>query len=227
MRKIERVIISLLFATCMIFQGCGLNIKTYTNFEIKTSNNVKNVILFIGDGMGQNHIENAKTYFSLDTQVFENGYWGQIQTHSNNNSITDSAAAGTSLATGQKVNNSEIARHRNVDIVQITTLAKNNGYKVGVLTTDNLSGATPASFSAHTSNRKNIDEIAISQSTSNIDLFVAQGESDNPYLTTYKQSFIDNNYIVLNDFEDMQQHVNSYKLLCILPYMLSNYKKLN
>ena len=45
-------------------------------------NEIKNVILFIGDGMGENHIENALTHFELDTPNFFQGREGSIAAHS-------------------------------------------------------------------------------------------------------------------------------------------------
>lgn len=93
--------------------------------------------------------------------------------------ITDSAAAATAMATGQKVFNGEVANHNNADLATFLDAAKLQGKKIGVISSDNLYGATPASFSAHARNRGQTETIINSQISSNIDLLMGQG------VTTY------------------------------------------
>ena len=71
-----------------------------------------NTILFIGDGMGFEQVKAAGMYQNgaagtLTFEAFVNQ--GEVMTFSADNPVTDSAAAGTALATGQKVNNGVIS----------------------------------------------------------------------------------------------------------------------
>lgn len=137
------------------------------------------VVLFIGDGMGDNHIKTASAYLGKD--IFFTGF--EIKGHctTNSNAIlspTDSAAAASALATGQKFDNSEVSRHNGKDITTISELAMSKGYDVGIVTTDSLSGATPASFSSHANKRGDKEEIITGQIKSNIKLFLGAGKGD-------------------------------------------------
>lgn len=59
-------------------------------------------MLFIGDGMGENHIKTTETYYGERAFMRSLGADGFVTTFSNNVGIpTDSAAAGSALATGQ------------------------------------------------------------------------------------------------------------------------------
>ena len=74
----------------------------------------KNIILIIGDGMGENDIKATEIYsedkftFGLVLNQIKNQ--GYVTTHSADNEITDSAAAGTALSTGVKTNNGIIGK---------------------------------------------------------------------------------------------------------------------
>ena len=77
---------------------------------------VKNVILMIGDGMGFEHVKAASLYaYGEEGELsFERYYRGEMMTHSANSHrvsyhATDSAAAATAMATGEKVNNGIIS----------------------------------------------------------------------------------------------------------------------
>ena len=67
-------------------------------------------ILFIGDGMGDNHIKVTEAY--MDKQLFFDDFWrpGDVTTScSNEFQATDSAAAASAMATGQKYQRGELA----------------------------------------------------------------------------------------------------------------------
>lgn len=126
----------------------------------------RNAILMIGDGMGRNHILAAKKegmeVFYADTLPSV----GTCTTYSYSvkplgaATYTDSAASATALATGYKTINGYVGldnvkrSHQNV-----RELAATKGAKTAVLTTDVITGATPAGFTAHTNSRKNTQEI--------------------------------------------------------------------
>lgn len=116
----------------------------------------RNVILFIGDGMGSEQVK-AATLYKGDPLSFEGlPYQGMVTTYSANAAITDSAAAATAIATGVKVNNGVISLAIPGDGSKLETLLElyqKRGKKTGLLTTAYLTHATPAAFGAHETNR--------------------------------------------------------------------------
>ncbi len=156
------------------------------------------VILFIGDGMGENHIEIGKKYLN-QKMVFESfRYQGYMTTFSNAIfSPTDSAASATAMATGQKVDNGEISKHQNKNLLTISEYAKNLKKGVGIVTTDSLTGATPACFSSHAKSRHDKEDIIKGQINSNIDMFLGAGYDD--YLS-YQKQLENNRYLFTNHF---------------------------
>jgi alkaline phosphatase len=127
----------------------------------------RNVILFIGDGMGFEHVKAAGMYAngvdgSLSFEVFP--YQGEMTTFSADSSITDSAAAATAMATGFKVNNGVVSMAYPGDGSELETLLeyfKNRGKSTGLVTTTYITHATPAAFGAHEPDRANLSEIGI------------------------------------------------------------------
>jgi len=130
-----------------------------------------NFILMIGDGMGVN---STRLFEALDNNyeysdgedVFY-GYYLPYQGFARTRSITgvtDSAAAGTALATGTKTLNGNIAQDKNYKNLQsLTELAGSLGKSTAVMSTEPKLGATPAAFSAHASSRNSAEDILSSQ----------------------------------------------------------------
>ncbi len=120
------------------------------------------VILMIGDGMGFNTIEMARqsgvfAHFSAESLPIK----GEAVTRSysvmtGDAEYTDSAAGATALATGYKTNNKVIGKdHEGNNVKNVRELAYENGANTAVLTSDAMTGATPAGFTAHVPNRGN------------------------------------------------------------------------
>lgn len=149
---------------------------TTTTPEDYLDSNIKNVIYLIGDGMGFNHLEKAKNERSIKLTMDTFEFKGESMTRSFTNAVTDSAAGGTALATGVRTYNGAIGVYPmdSLDVFShpknLTELCIESGKMTGVITTDETSGATPASFSAHSSDRGNTDDITEDQLTSEIDL---------------------------------------------------------
>ena len=147
--------------------------------------------------MGVNHVKATSSYYEKQMFMTSLEYQGMVSTFSNSLfSPTDSAAAASSLATGRKFNNKEVSRHNGIDITTISEKAKNKGLGVGIVTTDNLYGATPASFSSHANNRGDTKQIVLAQAKSNIDLFLGAGKTT---YEAYKNLFENNGYNYKND----------------------------
>ncbi len=166
-------IISIIISLVLI---CSTFITAFAQSDLSTGE-IKNVIIMVGDGMGENHLEMAKQIFGIQSLFMENmTYRGQSMTRSFSNKVTDSAAGGTALACGTRVINSCIAVFPYdlcggfVVPTSITEAALANGMKTGVITTDKTSGATPASFSAHAASRTSAARISACQAKSGFDL---------------------------------------------------------
>ncbi len=134
----------------------------------------RNVILLIGDGMGQAQIDAASLYAYGRTgqlALEQLPHRGLMSTHPAGDDpkrVTDSAAAGTALATGKKVDNKVISVAIPGDGSELETVlsrAGRHGRKTGLVTTAVVTHATPASFGAHQKNRNQYDKIAESMLT--------------------------------------------------------------
>lgn len=126
----------------------------------------KNVILFIGDGMGsaqRNAARLAGVGLEGNLAMDSLPYAGLAQTDSTDPKtfITDSAAAATSLASGVKTYNGAIGM--DVDNNPVETLverAEAAGKATGLVTTGQVTDASTAAFGAHVENRSEQTEIA-------------------------------------------------------------------
>lgn len=204
--KIVGIILISIFIIFGLFI-CGLsitrNVIVNKNDFSYLKGKANKIILFIGDGMGENHIKISSTYLEKEAFFTTFKKEGYVSTFSKQIfTPTDSAAAATALATGKKVNNREIAYHNGENIDSIADYAKSLGYGVGIVTTDSLDGATPSAFSANAIDRGNTDEIIRSQLISNVDLFLGAGYGT--YLE-YKEDFNEKGYVFIDKYSALLQ----------------------
>ena len=208
-------------------------------YPTQNDGTVKNIILIIGDGMGDEQIR-AGELAAGKTFVFRD--WEH--TYSNTNSIrlatglpeqtTDSAAGGTALATGYLTNNDKISVDPNgEELKTILDWAKECGKDTGVLTTDVMNGATPGAFSAHTTNRHDKSAILHSQLTSDVDLLCA---NTSDLAKSMKADIEASGYTYCTDLDQVQASMdqdmvywllnmertdsNSLELEAVVPYAL-------
>lgn len=163
---------SFIMSIAAVFGAAGdTEVKNPEEFD-----NVKNVIYLIGDGMGVLHLEKTKlergVSLAMDTFEIE----GRSQTRSLTNAVTDSAAGGTALATGVRTFNGGLGVYMYDPLAveshpkSLTELCEERGMMTGIVTSDLTSGATPSSFSVHTSSRNNTKDIDKQQMASDFDL---------------------------------------------------------
>ena len=138
----------------------------------------KNVILFIGDGLGFESVRAASVYKtgqedSLSVHSFPHK---AAITHNNaRDTTTDSAAAATAIATGVKVNNSVISLALPGDGQRLETLLERyqaEGKKTGLVTTSYIEDATPAAFAAHQPSRGFYRQVALDMLKTKPDLLM-------------------------------------------------------
>jgi alkaline phosphatase len=128
----------------------------------------------IGDGMGVNYV--TSSVLSLKNDPFRRfTTTGFSVTCSADNLITDSAAGGTAIATGQRTNNYFISIHPETEAPLLTILeyAERINKSTGIVVTSSVTHATPASFVAHVKHRNM--EIEIAKYFTELDLEVVIG----------------------------------------------------
>lgn len=147
---ITLVVAAVLFALNYVDSG------VYPDSEMRA----KNVILMIGDGMGEQHIEAGNIYRSNKLNMERFAVIGEVMTRSLTPGATDSAAAATAMATGVKTYNGRISYKDGKNLETVAELAKAAGKKVGVVVTKPVTDATPAAFLSHAKGRDDSESIA-------------------------------------------------------------------
>ncbi|MBD8530809.1 MULTISPECIES: alkaline phosphatase [unclassified Massilia] len=177
--------INTLAAACTLaaLAGCASTGPAATGVRPAVPGQAKNVIFFLGDGMGINTLTAARIYavgeegeLAIDT-LPESAF---VKTFSNDAQVTDSAASMSAYMTGVKQNNGVISMssdtrsiapategNRSVSrcangsaVPTLAELAKARGMAAGVVTTTSVTDATPAATYAHACHRKLEQDIA-------------------------------------------------------------------
>ncbi len=181
-------------------------------------NSIKNVILIIGDGMGNEHVTAGERAFG---EHFAFTDWMRVASATNSlnengyaTALTDSAASGTALASGVLTENGRVGVDRNGEETEtILDFAKTLGKSTGVLSTAPLYDATPATFSAHALDRNDTYHLVMSQMRSGVDFLagVTDGEC-----TPYSRNIEKRGYTYVESMEDAYAHIEDDMLYCQL-----------
>jgi alkaline phosphatase len=154
-------------------------------FSLYATGQAKYVFYFIGDGMGINQVNGTEMYLAeqqgrigVEPLLFTGFPVASFATtFSANRGVTDSAAAGTALATGKKTSNGTISMdtaHAEA-FVSIAEKAKAKGTRVGITSTVSLNDATPAAFYGHQSSRNKTYPLCMDMLKANFDFFGGPG----------------------------------------------------
>lgn len=139
----------------------------------------KYVILLIGDGMGISQRTLAAEYDGKRLVMDTFPVHGITTTTAANRFITDSAAAGTALSTGAKMNVGLIGLTPGEKRLKtIAEMAAEKGMRVGIVSSVSLDHATPAAFYAHVPSRYLYYDIAVQLAASGMDFFAGGGLKD-------------------------------------------------
>lgn len=153
-------LICLLLAAMTAMTGCT---------EQPQETKAKYIFLFIGDGMGNSHVAATESYLSYKAGKLggeqlcftQFPYLGLATTYSANASITCSSAAGTAIACGAKTNNGMMGQDPEGNRLQSMAYElKEDGYKIGIMSSVPINHATPGSFYAHNPKRSAHYEIS-------------------------------------------------------------------
>lgn len=131
-----------------------------TNQEVRA----RNVILFVGDGMGPEHVNAARAFLGGPLSFEHFPYHSDLGTDSATVSgPTDSAAGATAMSTGMRVYNGVISLALPGDGRILPTALEGcqaRGKSSGLVTTSYMTDATPGAFAAHEESRTEYAAIA-------------------------------------------------------------------
>ena len=140
----------------------------------------KYVFVFIGDGMSTPQRLMAEDFSKRtgrgELAMNHLARRTETATKSANKVVTDSAAAATAIACGEKTDNGMLGmRPDGTRIESVAEVAKKAGRKVGIVTTVTIVHATPAGFYAHNRSRGDSRAIAMDLVKSGFDYFAGGG----------------------------------------------------
>ncbi len=186
----------------------------------------KYIFYFIGDGMGPSHVLGTELYLGelngeigrpnklCFTQFPKSAF---VTTFSKSNGVTDSAASGTALATGNKTKNGFLGvTMDSTPVYSVAQAAKEAGYAVGISTTVGINHATPGAFYAHQPGRSRFYEIGKDMLTAGYefyaggDLLGSAENRDEIYKSAKEQG-----YTIARGIEDYKQNGKNAKKLML------------
>ncbi len=154
------------------FQESARQVRTALA-EVPNTGRARNVIIFVGDGMGLSTVVASRIFEGQqrgvdgesNSLVFERfPYVALSKTYSDDMQVTDSAAGITAIMSGVKTGNGVVgltkaavrkdcASARGAMALSLAEMAKASGRSAGVVTNTRLTHATPAGAYAHTPHR--------------------------------------------------------------------------
>lgn len=172
----------------------------------------KNIILFIGDGMGPAYMKAYRLFKDdprtalVETTLFDEMFVGILRTDpiGDYGSVTESAASATAMATGVKTYEGAISVDLNHEpLLTVLEDAKHKGLSTGLIATSSISHATPAAFASHQNNRENEKTI--------VNQYVDNRFNDLPYVDILlgggRSYFEREDRNIIKEFEALGYHV--------------------
>lgn len=191
-KQMKRFSALLLLSTTLLQAGCvtqnkknsnsndslsEISTKIMTDSDKKNTDSVpRNIIVFIGDGMGISTITAGRIFVGQDigkTGEEHELSWDKfeqlalVKTYNSNAQVPDSAGTATAILSGYKTNIGAVNVRPDQNILNmiaegcggttsptLTDKAKADGKSVGVVTTARLTHATPAAMYAHSASRR-------------------------------------------------------------------------
>ena len=158
----------------------------------KESQQAKNVIVLVKDGVSSTTTTLSRWYKG-EPLAMDEILSGGVRTYSAESAVTDSAPAGTAMATGNKSNDkfvgvlpekvaspgvdSSLANNPFKPVANVLEGAKLEGKATGIISTSEIQHATPAAFSSHATHRTDYDSIAEQQVYQNMDVVLGGGKT--------------------------------------------------
>jgi alkaline phosphatase len=151
--------------------ACSGVVRDYGNPHGDTAGDAqtpKYIFFFLADGAGPTHLEVTRQYnreilgeeLIISDKVIRDGFLGLMTTHAADSLSTDSAAAATALASGCKANVGALGMCADGTVpATVMEIAKQRGFKIGLITNSTVYDASPAAFVCHVPSRR--DYVAI------------------------------------------------------------------
>lgn len=189
----------------------------------------KYVFFFIGDGMGPHQVLSTEMYLAeLEGRIGRQPllmttfpYTGQVATFSASNGITDSAASGTCLASGEKTDNGMIGQTPDgTPAISVASRLKQQGWGVGIMTTVTIDHATPSAHYAHTPSRSDYYIIGTQLAESGFDFFGGSGfacpqDKNNASAPNLYDLCQENGYMLVGGYVAAKANVGAPKMLLV------------
>ena len=177
----------------------------------------KYVFYFIGDGMGVNQVQGTELYQAelqgnigiAPLQFMQFPYVTVATTYSATNGVTDSAASGTALATGNKTKNGTLGLLKDCEtsVNSVAMWAKKAGRRVGIATSVSVDHATPAAFYAHVPKRGMYHQIGKDLYKANFDFYAGSDfrkpvDKNDPNSENLYELADKNGYVIARGYKD-------------------------
>jgi alkaline phosphatase len=159
--------------------------KPAGGFNAKPGQRPRNIIHMVADGMSMGTLT-CSDYFSrrlrgrgltwLQLQAHPKVHSGIMNMRSLNSIVTDSSAASSSWGCGARIINGVVNQRGNGDpLATLYQLFAHAGWKRGLVTTTEITHATPAGFAANAESRDHADKIALQYIERKVDLLLGGG----------------------------------------------------
>ncbi len=195
---------------------------TFASESVEEGNSIsqiKNIIYLIPDGGGYalydfaNMVKVAggfnaekfpnKTYTDTNPMSMRTQLAGSMITSPVTGGVTDSAAAGTAMATGYKTINGFVGIDKDgVPKANLVEAAESVGKATGIISTYHWAHATPAAFTAHATDRNDLYNIYQQVENRGLEVVLGVGYGQVSKYATI-QNAIDNGYTVVETKEDL------------------------
>lgn len=170
----------IILSACVLFSCSNRPQST----EDTSDKKAKYIFLFVGDGMGHSIVSATESYLSYKAgkiggeQLTMTSFpiAGDATTYSDNAIVTCSAAGGTAIACGVKTSNGKLGR--TPDGAPARSIAfdlKEDGYKIGIMSSVPINHATPAAFYSTPESRKHYYQIIEALPESGFEFFASTG----------------------------------------------------
>eukprot|EP01121_Diplochlamys_sp_Union-15-3_P018388 TRINITY_DN6675_c0_g1_i2.p1 TRINITY_DN6675_c0_g1~~TRINITY_DN6675_c0_g1_i2.p1 ORF type:complete len:502 (-),score=74.50 TRINITY_DN6675_c0_g1_i2:23-1495(-) len=148
-----RVKATIIIASTVILIVVGVILVIFLVAITSRTTRPKNLIMLVGDGFGPASITFARTLSGKPLHI-DNYLVGTVRTYSADSRVTDSAAGATAWSCGVKTLNGAVGVDAmNVPCGTLLEAAQMKNMRVGLVSTSEVTHATPASFSSHSVSR--------------------------------------------------------------------------
>lgn len=176
-RRITLGFVAVLLIFCAVLSPLTTHGKTDVILTSQKPQKVKNVIFMIGDGMGEMQIALGRAAKGSPLAMDQLQNRASISTANVGGGVTDSAAAATAMACGQKTLNGYLGvDEQGKPLQSLIEISQSLGKHTGLITTTTITYATPAAFASHVDNRGDENQIAVQMMEHSVDVLLGGGK---------------------------------------------------